>query len=282
MLVLVAQSLAADNLCLTGERQSPVDIRDSDIATVGSIQLELYNVNRTFDKITLTHDRDRATLTFSYDYPTPFVTVTPSQPLTELNHQKPLVFSPDGKYYLKLARIYWGSTATTGSNHAVNGRRYVGEIEWVFQWSSEVEGFQYEPYHGSSQQPADEIRLVTLLEKGGNCNKNFEPVYILSNRAIEFDTHATTTRPFNMAYFITSNVVAYRGSQTGGGCSEMVAYFVLRETIRISERQMSGFRRWLDKTGAITTSNTRPVQPLNDRALYAADDEVLLFTYGSK
>lgn len=280
VLILTFLHFAFGDQCTTGRRQSPVDVRDNMLTTVNSIKLELYNVNKTFDNITLVHNDDygpnSAVLMFDYTYNKPFVAVTSSQPLTELN------LHTDGKYYLKRARIYWGQSPTTGSNHAVNGRRYVGEMHWVFRWSSEVQDYQYEPSRkkrGASAK-AEQIRLVTLLERGA-ANPDFKPVTDLSMRTTQYGSSASTDQPFNMANFMTSDVVAYRGSTLYGGCSESVAYFVLRKTIKVNGEQcLAGFRSWKDKNGATIMTNTRTIQPLNNRKLYTATNNRVQYTYG--
>lgn len=64
----------------------------------------------------------------------------------------------------------------------------------------------------------------------------------------------------------TEDFYNYAGSLTTPPCSEGVRWFVLKDRITISHKQVDEFSHF------VHGANARPVQPLNDRTVSSNDD----------
>jgi carbonic anhydrase len=72
------------------------------------------------------------------------------------------------------------------------------------------------------------------------------------------------TEPVNLAALLTTGVYRYEGSLTTPPCTEGVVWSIYAETVELSDAQINTF-------ASRYTGNNRPVQPLYERKVYAAE-----------
>ncbi|XP_063133905.1 carbonic anhydrase 7 isoform X3 [Rattus norvegicus] len=143
----------------------------------------------------------------------------------------------EGPYRLKQLHFHWGKKRDVGSEHTVDGKSFPSETG---------------DEHPSMNRLTDALYMVRFKDTKAQFSC-FNPKCLL---------------PTSRHYW------TYPGSLTTPPLSESVTWIVLREPIRISERQMEKFRSLLftseDDERIHMVNNFRPPQPLKGRVVKAS------------
>ncbi|XP_059511312.1 carbonic anhydrase 4-like [Stegostoma tigrinum] len=165
--------------------------------------------------------------------------------------------------------FHWGSESSAGSEHLINGHQYPMEMHIVHQnekYSSltnalkhsdgvAVLGFLF------SETPAENVNIRHLI--------NFL-------KMIKSSGNNASVTPFALSKIIPDKTkltkyYRYEGSLTNPGCNEAVIWTVFSESIPFNKKQRNEFSTSL-LFGDLKSMNLnfRPVQKLNDRAVYVS------------
>lgn len=237
-----------------GERQSPIDIVSSRV---------VYNPNLT-------------QLTISYES-------CNSLHISNNGHSVMVEFDDtDGKtvisggplevpYRLKQFHFHWGTGHNQGSEHTVDGKSFPCELHLV-HWNAK----KYSTFAEAAGAPDGLVVIGIFLDTGGehtNLNRITDALYMVRFKGTraQFDCfNPTCLLPSSLDYW------TYLGSLTTPPLNESVIWIVLKEPIRISEKQMEKFRKILlfnaEEEDARThmVNNFRPPQPLKGRCVQAS------------
>lgn len=129
------------------------------------------------------------------------------------------------------------------SEHTVNGEHYAMEMHLVHQAED------------------GELGVVGVFFKVGEYNRTMQKVLKFmpkdsdsKNEITNFTINPTEFLPINRDYY------HYLGSLTTPPCTQLVEWYVMKEPIEISQKQLEQFQRLYSK-------NYRPVTPLNGRVI---------------
>jgi len=164
--------------------------------------------------------------------------------------------------------FHWGSTDDTGSEHSVNGHKYVMEGHLV----------HYKSKFGNITQAAasKELDALTVLgvffELSPTDNPALEPIILAlggvrSAEAKGHVSHLALAKFLEVSSTANVDVVQYDGSLTTPGCDEVVLWNVFRRPQPISQAQLAAFRRIEDGSKRPLVDNDRPLQKLNGREI---------------
>ena len=174
-----------------------------------------------------------------------------------------------GTYIVIQFHLHWGIDNTEGSEHTINGKKYAAEIHFV----SLKKG--YPPITSSFGDTLSVVGVLceaadipikgTFWEQLSSIPTTYAKHINLS--AIEYDLFL----PSNLEYY------HYDGSLTTPPCSEIVEWFVLKQSIQIPNEYLKLLRQTQqDANGTLLTHNFHYVQPLNGRMVYHYTDSALI------
>jgi len=153
-----------------------------------------------------------------------------------------------------------------GSTISVGGNTYE-LVQFHFHRPSEekINGKAFDMVvHLVHKNSEGKLAVVAVLVKDGAANPLIETLWnnLPKNKGTERTIEATridasTLLPANKAYY------TFTGSLTTPPCSEDVTWFVLRNPVELSGREIERFAK-------IYPMNARPVQPLNGRVVEAS------------
>lgn len=223
------------DVCKTGKNQSPIDIQGSVISEVfdlkfdyRSVPLQILNNGHTiqFNYSDISQDSSHYVSVDGKQFPLP----------SAISHNSALHIS--GEQY-NLIQVHFHSP----SEHAVNGVRYPLEAHFV---------------HMNKQK---QLAVVGVMFRQGKDNRFISGIWQHMPRL---------PQPASMINGVNINVSAllpksskyyhYRGSLTTPPCSEGVRWFVMKESLEVSEEQVQQFL-------SVVHENARPLQPINHRYL---------------
>lgn len=175
----------------------------------------------------------------------------------------------EGPYRLKQLHFHWGKKRDMGSEHTVDGKSFPSELHLV-HWNAK----KYSTFGEAAAAPDGLAVVGVFLETGDehpSMNRLTDALYMVRFK----DTKAQFSC-FNPKCLLPTSrhYWTYPGSLTTPPLSESVTWIVLREPIRISERQMEKFRSLLftseDDERIHMVDNFRPPQPLKGRVVKAS------------
>lgn len=156
----------------------------------------------------------------------------------EVNFDEGSYFTNNGQQYNLLKLVFH-----TPSEHYLDGAPYPMEAQFVHQTESGAVG------------------IVSVMLKLGAHNPVIEGVWqnapIMGGETKEVDSveiNAASLMPQDLSHY------HYTGSLTRPPCTEGVEWFVMKDTMELSEIQLKAFQ-------ALFPVNARPIQPLNDRVV---------------
>ena len=174
-----------------------------------------------------------------------------------------------GTYIVLQFHLHWGIDSTQGSEHTVNGKKYAAEIHFV----SLKKG--YPPITSSF---GDTLSVVGVLCEAadipikGSIWEQLFPIPTsygkrLNLSALQYDQFLPSNQDF----------YHYDGSLTTPPCSEIVEWFVLKQSIKIPNDYLSLLRQTQQyPNGTLLTHNFYNVQPLNGRMIYQYSGSVMI------
>ncbi len=136
----------------------------------------------------------------------------------------------------------------TPSEHQVNGNAFPMEMHLV---------------HTST---SGELAVIGVLIKEGHKNRTFNKIIKHAPQHIGVnDVEGKSINVKNLLPEDTDEYFSYSGSLTTPPCSEGVRWFVMKDAITFSKKQIHKFEK-------IIYLNARPVQEINGRSIYKNDD----------
>ena len=229
-------SLAKEySLCGSGRVQSPIDID-------GSVSANSFDLNFSYQDVPLQILNNGHTIQINYS--------------TESHDEDSNVYINGEKHALPSAIQYNSGLSISGeyykllhvnfhspSEHHVDGKPYAMEAHFV---------------HMNSQ---GQHAVVGVTMKRGSTNRFLDQLWSHMpttksgpNTISGVSVNAHDLLPHRKSYY------HYRGSLTTPPCSEGVRWFVLKESIEVSDAQVERFL-------SVIGHNARPVQPINHRPL---------------
>lgn len=188
--------------------------------------------------INITHAMDATLENITFSYKANKLDVSNNGHTIQANMEKGNTISIDGDTY-ELLQLHFHSP----SEHQFDGKNLIGEMHLV---------------HKSTE---GKLAVVGVLIEQGK--KNTKLAAIWDNMPAEKDEHITNDKlminPSELLP-VKTTYSRYSGSLTTPPCSEEVKWFVMSNTITMSEEQ-------LEKFEATIGENNRPVQAINDRMI---------------
>ncbi|KAL2608557.1 hypothetical protein R1flu_027130 [Riccia fluitans] len=220
-------------ICLTGTRQSPIDIVKSDIVAENS--LEPLKTQYVPDDASITRNPTNLQLEVQADPKIPFGTLTlQKDQLLDNSGQRldGVVFDPNTTYTLGKFHFH------APSEHTINGQSFPLEMHLV---------------HSNT---AGTKTVIGILFKEGAENEFLAEFW---NFLPNLTTTPNTTIDLSKLP-LGSSYARYEGSLTTPNCSETVHWIVLlNDKITMSTAQIAAYKKYFPN------ANNRPIQPLNGR-----------------
>ncbi|XP_038628719.1 carbonic anhydrase 7 isoform X2 [Tachyglossus aculeatus] len=175
----------------------------------------------------------------------------------------------DGPYRLKQFHFHWGEKPGQGSEHTVDGHSFPSELHLV-HWNAK----KYDTFGEAAAAPDGLAVIGIFLETGGeraSMNRLTDVLYMVKfkgSKAQFSDFSPKCLLPLGLHYW------TYPGSLTTPPLNESVTWIVLKEPIKVSEKQLEKFRTLLftaeEDERIHMVNNFRPPQPLKGRVVQAS------------
>ena len=165
-----------------------------------------------------------------------------------------------GTYQFLQVHMHWGRNNQEGSEHTVNGEQYSLELHFVHTKVGET-----------NSSAGDYLAVVGVFAEA-------DPNMQISGAWAQLNASAvrTTDATIPVTNFVYSSLLPssreyyyYIGSLTTPGCSEVVQWFVLRDSIRVPADYLAYLRQVESANENETlTYNFRDIQALGQRSVY--------------
>lgn len=227
-------------ICITGKKQSPIDISTEDAVKIdlGPLNFDRYNVSF---RASLENDGHSVEI--------------------ELHGVPPHLSGANLKseYVFEQMHLHWPS------EHTVDGLHGPLELHLV-HYNKQYENFSIAVQHD------DGVAVVSVLfELSRYDNPELKPIVKATKEALHRIRKITPIQEkLTPSLFLPtdhSSYYHYQGSLTTPACQESVMWFVLKGNCPVSKAQVNVFKRLKGDHG-IVTFNNRPTQELNDRKVY--------------
>ncbi|XP_041051499.1 carbonic anhydrase 14 isoform X1 [Carcharodon carcharias] len=242
------QDWSKDYELCNGNSQSPINI-DTDETILNkklpSITLEGYNLSET-EQLDLSNDGHTVKLSLPDS-------MSISHGFTQ-------------KYLATQLHFHWGSGATSGSEHTVDGFQYAAEMHIVH--------FAAKYGHlNKAALKADGIAVLgVLFQIGAEDNKNYDHIFDKLQDIAEEGANVHIPG-FDINMLLPNQLYRffrYNGSFTTPPCFQSVTWTVFNETVQISQAQLDKLETSLKTGHGMLDSNFRHAQPLNRRTVFAS------------
>lgn len=167
--------------------------------------------------------------------------------------------TPYGNYNLLQFHFHWGRRSGQGSEHRVNGRAADFEVHFV--------------HKNANKRSRNARDALAVLSVRGNVSPRLASTGIFSKlnpSQISKVNQPVHVRGVVMAELFPSmfDYYYYEGSLTTPPCSEIVQWFVLKNTIKVPGSYLNSLRKVDSGLGRPLTNNFRQTQALNGRKVY--------------
>ncbi|KAK6739072.1 hypothetical protein RB195_020882 [Necator americanus] len=230
-----------EKTCKSGSRQSPIDIRASDVVYASLDRMEFVHYDHV-GPIDITNNGH--TIEGSG-----FEKWGEKQPYIEGGGLK-------DRYRLVQFNFHWAQSDRNGSEHGIGGLHYPAELHLIH--------VRHNLTIPEAVKNPDGLAFVAVfLDLGldGNSTSAISPILeelIIPGNRLSIEQFSA--KPLLPAH--TEAFYRYEGSLTIPGCDEAVIWTVLADPIEITFPQMRNLRKVKSKDGDRFSYNYRPVQPL--------------------
>ncbi|XP_049638380.1 carbonic anhydrase 1-like [Suncus etruscus] len=235
--------------CANGNNQSPINIKTKDVKP-----------DICLNPISICYDPAAAREMINIGY-------TVQVKFDDCDDLSVLTGGPGCKCYrLRELHFHWGSIDECGSEHAVDGVKYSGEIH-IVHWDSE----KYSNFSEAVSQP-DGLVIIAVFMKVGQENPNLKRI-VDTLKAVKTKGKKVPFTNFNPCCLLPScmDYWTYCGSLTTPPLYESVTWIICKEPITISSNQLAQFRCLLSnaecEADVPIQTNCRPPQPLKGRVV---------------
>ncbi|KAM9228258.1 carbonic anhydrase 7 [Leptosomus discolor] len=175
----------------------------------------------------------------------------------------------ENPFRLKQFHFHWGTKHSQGSEHTIDGKPFPCELHLV-HWNAR----KYATFGEAAAAPDGLAVVGVFLEIGkehANMNRLTDALYMVKFKGTKAQFRSFNPKcllPLSLDYW------TYLGSLTTPPLNESVTWIVLKEPIRISEKQLEKFRMLLftseEDQRIQMVNNFRPPQPLKGRVVRAS------------
>ncbi|XP_037576871.1 carbonic anhydrase 1 [Dermacentor silvarum] len=175
-------------------------------------------------------------------------------------------------YQLDRLHAHWSKNSETGSEHAVDGKYYAGELHLVH--------FNAELYKSFSEAAPSEqgLAVLAVFLKEGAPHPQLKGIVDCIPYITYKGMECALQQPLDFVSLIPagSSYWTYEGSLTTPPWYENVTWIVYKQPIEVSPEQLVVFRKLMSyeervdpqkSTDGPIDSNVRPIQPLNRRVV---------------
>ncbi|XP_063799175.1 carbonic anhydrase 6 [Pseudophryne corroboree] len=166
--------------------------------------------------------------------------------------------------------LHWGGLdlETSGSEHTIDGMRYMAELH-VVNYNSEL----YKTFDEAKDKP-NGLAVLAFLYEDSNFENTYYSTVISTLAKIRYagqETQIKTLDPLAMLPENLNNFYRYQGSLTTPPCTENVLWMVFDTHILLSHNQIKLLEGTLfDWDNNTLRNDYRHAQPLNDRVVQAS------------
>uniref|UniRef100_A0A0B7AKW3 Carbonic anhydrase n=2 Tax=Arion vulgaris TaxID=1028688 RepID=A0A0B7AKW3_9EUPU len=229
------------------ERQSPINVFEGDVIldkTIGSFVYKNYDTSIGLNMI-LKNNGHSAAIALSGTTP---VTIEGGG-------------LPPGSYRAYQLHFHWGDDDDLGSEHLISSTAYPMELHVVHY------NTRYPSPAVAVSKPDGLAVLAFFYEVTDEDNINYSGI-ARSLESIYYPGSKVNIQPGRIRTLLPTTFTQfyrYSGSLTTPSCQESVTWTLFKNTIKISQSQLEGFRGLLDSHKDQLVNNFRPVQPLRKR-----------------
>ncbi|KAG5676063.1 hypothetical protein PVAND_005917 [Polypedilum vanderplanki] len=245
------------NATCGGFSQSPINIETSNVWRGKAPPLFMDYFTKPVVAITLTNTGH------SVNYRLKFIDSAPNRLIWNGMNGKTYIFDS--------LHIHWGNSCVGGSEHTINGHRYLAEIHLVHF------NAKYKYLEAAALQQDGLAVIGIFLETADEANNdgsnNNKFVKFLNNVRQPGQTYLITDTNgiFTVQELIKYEIreyYSYKGSLTTPPCSESVRWIVAKRPVRIYPSEWNLLNQVISFDGRSMTGNNRPVQQINGRNVY--------------
>ncbi|XP_072334025.1 carbonic anhydrase 6 [Scyliorhinus torazame] len=171
--------------------------------------------------------------------------------------------------------FHWGGLdlESSGSEHTIDGIRYVAELHIVHYNSDKYSNFS------EASDKADGLAVLAFFYESGHFENTYYSDFISSLSKIRYAGQFTEIQPMDISTMLPddlSDFYRYRGSLTTPPCFETITWTIFDTPIMLSSNQIrvleTSVLDWENKT---LRNDYRHTQPVNDRVVEASFQPVL-------
>ncbi|XP_051894969.1 carbonic anhydrase 6 [Pristis pectinata] len=179
------------------------------------------------------------------------------------------------RYTAVQMHFHWGGLdlESSGSEHTIDGIRYVAELH-IVHYNSD----KYSSFSEASTKP-DGLAVLAFLYEDGHLENTYYSDFISSLSKIRYAGQFTEIQPIDISTMLPnnlSNFYRYRGSLTTPPCFETITWTIFDTPIVLSSNQIrlleNSVMDWENKT---LRNDYRHAQPINDRVVEASFQPLL-------
>ncbi|NXO81913.1 CAH6 anhydrase, partial [Sitta europaea] len=174
-----------------------------------------------------------------------------------------------GLYRAVQMHLHWGGLdlETSGSEHTIDGMRYVAELHIVHYNSN------YSSFEEAKDKPQG-LAVLAFLYTDGHFENTYYSEFISKLAKIRFAGQSTTLSSLDVQAMLPENLshfYRYQGSLTTPPCSESVIWTIFHQPIVLSHTQIQLLENTLlDWHNRTLRNDYRQVQPLQGREVQAS------------